>query len=482
MFLLFSLTPKGALTSKPYAFKIRPWELSSIETIDLIDHFHNEIYIQYKNSTITRILPKKTKKTNSFISDSSRFSFDFIYFNRTVSPKLNLKHISYKFLRGLELKNLIVVDNTCDLNQLKFFKFLNSTTNLSFIRRQNNVVNPLSSFVWSFTQNFKFLEQFTKVCFICSTALNIENLLLNIKIRLKFNKKRINIFQFGFYSNSNFSTTFLSLKAKTFLNILKSKSLIHLQSVLTLKYNVFIFSESFIRRFKNFNSLLSILKKKNNTSIFYFLSKQTGFETNQSSCIKILSSRLLNRIKRHSLLNIEDSVQAIDLFNSKLNYFNVNYGFSSYNTFLTGKAKGVIPINNNLESSGVYLNIEQTIKKKQEFAIGSKNSTIHTLFNFFFSFINKIVIFKFINIKNSSYKNINPFTFIANDVILNSSTLENKTKYKILLNEYYNNCLNYISYPDKTLFEDRYRLSLNTKNSLTMLDCSRTERKQISNF
>ncbi len=61
MFILYNLLLKGALTSKPYAFKIRAWELSSLETVDSNDHFYSSIYVQYKNSKIIRVLPIKKK-------------------------------------------------------------------------------------------------------------------------------------------------------------------------------------------------------------------------------------------------------------------------------------------------------------------------------------------------------------------------------------------------------------------------------------
>lgn len=74
---VIDLCPVGALTSKPYAFKARPWEIRITESIDLTDSFGSNIYIHSKESQIVRILPKINADLNgSIITDKARFSFD----------------------------------------------------------------------------------------------------------------------------------------------------------------------------------------------------------------------------------------------------------------------------------------------------------------------------------------------------------------------------------------------------------------------
>jgi len=50
----------GALTSKPYAFHARPWELLSIHTFDFLDAFSSSIYLSVRSGQIMRILPRPT--------------------------------------------------------------------------------------------------------------------------------------------------------------------------------------------------------------------------------------------------------------------------------------------------------------------------------------------------------------------------------------------------------------------------------------
>jgi len=76
---VIDLCPVGALTSKPYAFKARPWELRSNETVDLTDSTGSSIYVNFKETEIMRVLPKNNHEINeSIISDKARFSYDAI--------------------------------------------------------------------------------------------------------------------------------------------------------------------------------------------------------------------------------------------------------------------------------------------------------------------------------------------------------------------------------------------------------------------
>jgi NADH dehydrogenase/NADH:ubiquinone oxidoreductase subunit G len=58
------LCPVGALTSKPYAFTARPWELKSIESIDVLDSLNSNIRVDIKGNRVFRILPKKNEVVN----------------------------------------------------------------------------------------------------------------------------------------------------------------------------------------------------------------------------------------------------------------------------------------------------------------------------------------------------------------------------------------------------------------------------------
>lgn len=86
---IIDLCPVGALTSKSYAFKSRPWDMKIHEGIDLNDSTGANTYVHLKDVEIIRVLPKRNDEINgSFISDKSRFSYDSNKYCRIENPIL----------------------------------------------------------------------------------------------------------------------------------------------------------------------------------------------------------------------------------------------------------------------------------------------------------------------------------------------------------------------------------------------------------
>lgn len=82
---LIDICPVGALTSLPYAFVARPWELKSIVSIDISDTYCSDIKVDIRGQgpgSILRILPA----TNTWISDKTRFAYDGLKRQRLITP------------------------------------------------------------------------------------------------------------------------------------------------------------------------------------------------------------------------------------------------------------------------------------------------------------------------------------------------------------------------------------------------------------
>lgn len=74
---IIDLCPVGALTSKPYAFTARPWELTKTESIDVMDALGSNIRIDTKGREVMRVLPRNHDGVNEeWISDKTRFIWD----------------------------------------------------------------------------------------------------------------------------------------------------------------------------------------------------------------------------------------------------------------------------------------------------------------------------------------------------------------------------------------------------------------------
>ncbi len=84
---IIDLCPVGALTSMPYEFKARPWELRKTETIDVMDAVGSNIRVDVRGREVMRILPRTHEDVNEeWISDKTRFVFDGLKTQRLDQP------------------------------------------------------------------------------------------------------------------------------------------------------------------------------------------------------------------------------------------------------------------------------------------------------------------------------------------------------------------------------------------------------------
>jgi NADH-quinone oxidoreductase subunit G len=84
---VIDLCPVGALTSKPYAFTARPWELRKTESIDVMDALGSSIRVDVKGREVMRILPRNHDGVNEeWLADRSRFVWDGLRRQRLDRP------------------------------------------------------------------------------------------------------------------------------------------------------------------------------------------------------------------------------------------------------------------------------------------------------------------------------------------------------------------------------------------------------------
>ena len=84
---IIDLCPVGALTSKPYAFTARPWELTKTESIDVMDALGSSIRVDTKGREVKRFVPRNHDGTNEeWISDKTRFVWDGLRRQRLDTP------------------------------------------------------------------------------------------------------------------------------------------------------------------------------------------------------------------------------------------------------------------------------------------------------------------------------------------------------------------------------------------------------------
>ncbi|KAF7295169.1 NADH-ubiquinone oxidoreductase subunit [Mycena indigotica] len=84
---VIDLCPVGALTSKPYAFQARPWELKNTESIDVLDAVGSNIRVDSRGVQVMRIQPRTNDNVNEeWISDKTRYAYDGLRTQRLTTP------------------------------------------------------------------------------------------------------------------------------------------------------------------------------------------------------------------------------------------------------------------------------------------------------------------------------------------------------------------------------------------------------------
>lgn len=84
---VIDLCPVGALTSKPYAFTARPWELRKIDSVDVMDALGSNIVVHQRAGDVMRVQPRINEDINEeWINDKTRYAYDGLRRQRLVTP------------------------------------------------------------------------------------------------------------------------------------------------------------------------------------------------------------------------------------------------------------------------------------------------------------------------------------------------------------------------------------------------------------
>ena len=486
---VIDLCPVGALTSKHYSFKARPWELRSNESVDLTDNCGSSVYVNYKETEIVRVIPKPNSHINdSIISDKARFSYDSLSnqrlqrifeFSSNKTVKVEEKDWS-SLLDNVELlmnssseKITFVIDENLDLESMFLLKKLeNSFSEKVKIR----TLNPAHSYENASISelNDKLVDinkKASKTCFIVCSNIRTENAIINAKLRKKYLDQPSNFFCFGQNFKSTFPLEFVNLNIESFLKFVEGKNLFLSKSLIKDASPLFIISENLYKRFNGKNELIRVIKKVAPTSLVYNINKYSNLEGNIFAGIKPLNKNDVDSTTTLFGIQLDDVIS----FRRKLsNYTKRLILVNSHGSSLTNKANTAIPCLTSFEEEGIYVNIENRAQKALK--VFSKVNNSRSLKQIFLT-LNKMFK-KEINFSNFlKYK----YEMVENASLLNSTT----KKFSLMLtcNSNVNSSINdYSTYPIKSSNEDFYRSNSFTKNSIIMNKCSQEIRSISNNF
>ena len=269
---VIDLCPVGALTSKPYVFEARPWELKKTETIDVMDAVGSNIRVDTYGWEVKRVLPRINEEINEeWISDKTRYACDGLKNQRIDSPymKKNTKFekISWKeaynkiFEKISETPSEKIAALTGDMTNMEtmfalkeFFEKTIRSENLDS-RVDNLYVNTSNRENYLLNSSIEGIEDSDLIILIGANP-RFEATMLNSRIRKAYLNNNTDIFCLGDIGDLNYPYEVLDNSTKTIKDIVNhthrisekihnSKKPIFLigQSALKLKSSPFLFEE-----------------------------------------------------------------------------------------------------------------------------------------------------------------------------------------------------------------------------------------------
>jgi len=93
---MIDLCPVGALTSRPYAYTARPWELQRTRSVDVLDAIGAPVFVDTRAGQVMRVLPQENDAINEeWLTDTARFSYDALGTHRLTTPLIKGKPASW---------------------------------------------------------------------------------------------------------------------------------------------------------------------------------------------------------------------------------------------------------------------------------------------------------------------------------------------------------------------------------------------------
>ena len=277
---VIDLCPVGALTSKPYVFEARPWELKKTESIDVMDAVGSNIRIDTYGWEVKRVLPLINEDINEeWISDKTRYACDGLLNQRLDTPyiKYNGKFEKASWTEVFKIiksrientpKNKIggfVGDLTNMETSFIFKEFFDRTIESEYydFRTSNRFIDDYERENYIFNSSINGIEQ-SDLIFLIGTNPRYEATILNARIRKSFVNNDTKVISLNDIGNLTYPYESLDGQTKTLKDILENKH--ELSNILkSSKKPMIIIGESFfnLRSSKNIFYLIKNYLKSN---------------------------------------------------------------------------------------------------------------------------------------------------------------------------------------------------------------------------
>ncbi len=379
---VIDLCPVGALTSKPYVFEARPWELKKTETIDVMDAVGSNIRVDTYDWEVKRVLPITNEDINEeWISDKTRYACDGLLNQRLDNPYIKYNN---KFEKASwEEAYKIIKSKIQNTSKDKICGFVGDLTNMEtgFILKEffertigNNNYESRSSnkFIdvserenYLFNSTINGIEEADLILLI-GTNPRYEATILNARIRKAYLNNKTKIISLNRLGDLTYPYEKLDGKTKSIKEIFEGNHKLS-ENILNSKKPMIILGESFL----NLNSakfLFNLIKEylnKNNKFINYW--NPLNILSNDSATVGSLDLGLINE-KTDLIKNFKENLfELVFLFGQDELNFNKKNEFIIYVGSHGDKgaeiADIILPGSAYTEQSGHYTNLEGKIQK-----------------------------------------------------------------------------------------------------------------------
>ena len=476
---VIDLCPVGALTSKPYAFMARPWEIHSTETIDISDSVLSNIRIDVKETEILRVLPLLNDTLNEeWISDKSRFSFDGLINQRIGNPfikehtsflklfgwqkALKLFNIKHKTFKPSEI--LFISGNSLDFETLKILKETSQNLNINLISEQFLDLDSTLLSNTRFNSNFNDILN-SDLCLTIGTNIRFEASLLNVRIKKRSKVGNFTKASIGLSENCTYENISLGNSIDTLIQISEGKH-IFCKKLAKSKSPCIILGSSIKKRLDSKSISKLIENLSNNINIvsdnwfgLNFLNTIPNSVAN--SILNINSKNNINFNKKKFIFCI-----GLDSYSNIFKKFSNNafiVAQTPYSDVCLKDTNLILPSTSFLEKESTFINLEGRIQKTN-LAIKGPNlarNDVQILKTIFSDNLNRNI--KFSTALLSNFEN-NRISFIKN---LKTSRKIKKKVFKTSI---------------KSVISNFFITNAITKNSLVMAKCFLIFKQNYNNF
>ena len=379
---VIDLCPVGALTSKPYVFEARPWELKKTETIDVMDAVGSNIRVDTYDWEVKRVLPVINEDINEeWISDKTRYACDGLLNQRLDTPYIKYNNKFEKASWDEVFK--IIKSKIQNTDKDKIAGFVGDLTNMEasyifkeFLERTIDTKNyesrSFDMFIDSskrenylFNSTINGIEESDFILLI-GTNPRFEATMLNARIRKAYLKNKVKIVSLNDVGDLTYPYQSLDGKTQTIKDIFENKNALT-KDIIDAQKPLIIFGESFLRSksaeflfssFKNF--LLNNNKFTDDWNPLNFLPSDAATVGNLDLDIIDTSNELIKNLNENKFdlvfLMGQDNLK----FNKK-NEFVIYIGSHGDNG--AELADIILPGAAYTEQSGHYTNLEGKVQK-----------------------------------------------------------------------------------------------------------------------